>query len=294
LESDKIELVKSQSEQKEQSKGHNVADEEFNDDLILKSWRGVKDQVKRVIEWNREQGIPNPESYIGYHYADGTPEPMSIKQKIRFLKSIKHAKGSYITVDSLVASGKISDLEKEAFGQQRYPRLQCSSMFRIKTQQGQQYLTRVMRALGLSEIGAIVSIGINGECDFTRKVPTAPTTAKLPDGTDAKALYVGSGEFTYETSPKIYTTPFTEANVRATLEKYPLPEDEHTEVTYIFQKEGIANPVQVSGLQEFLGDFDSTFERLRQPAPTIQIDSKGLAAFAKMDSQSRADHKQYS
>jgi hypothetical protein len=106
---------------------------------------------------------------------------------------------------------------------------------------------------------------------------------------------VGSGEFTYESSPKIYTTPFTETNVRATLEKYPLSEDEHKDVTYIFEKEGIANPVQVSSLEEFINaDVDETIARLRQPAPTIQIDSKGLAAFAKMDSQSRAEHKQYS
>jgi hypothetical protein len=132
-------MTKAQPLQK--TEGHNVVDESFDENLILKSWRLVKDQVKRVIEFNRQQGIPKPESFIGYNYADGTPEPMSIKSKIRFLKTIKHAKGSYITVDSLVASGKISDLEREAFGQQRYPRLECSSMTRVKTQQGQEYLT---------------------------------------------------------------------------------------------------------------------------------------------------------
>jgi hypothetical protein len=74
-------LVKQQQSQSEtqQPSGHNVADEEFNENLILHSWRGVKDQVKRVIEFNRQQGIPNPESYIGYNYAD---ESVRHKQKL--------------------------------------------------------------------------------------------------------------------------------------------------------------------------------------------------------------------
>jgi hypothetical protein len=44
----------------------------------------------------------------------------------------------------------------------------------------------------------------------------------------------------------------------------------------------------VSSLEEFLtDDFDSMFERLRAPAPTIHIDSKDLLNYAKHDRESR-------
>jgi hypothetical protein len=289
--------IQSQQSQQQKAEGHSVAGEEFNEDLILHSWRLVKAQVQRVIEFNRSQGIPNPDAYVGYNYADGSPEPMSIKQKIRFLNIITHKKsGKPITVDSLVASGRISDIERETFGEQRYPRIELSSMTRVKAQDGSEYLVRTMQAIGLSEIGAIVTLPLN-DVDFTRKVPISPTTAKLPDGTDVKVLYVGSGEFTYESSPKIYTTPFTKENVLASLDKYKPSEDNdlHGKITFAFKKDGVTNEVGISSLEEFLtDDLDSTFERLRAPAPTIHIDSKGLAAFVKMDSQSRTEHKQYS
>ena len=283
--------------QQQKAEGHSIASEEFNEDLILHSWRGVKEQVQRVIEFNKSQGVPNPDAYIGYNYADGSPEPMSIKQKIRWLNIITHRKsGKPITVDSLVASGRISDIERETFGQQRFPRIELSNITRVKTHEGSEYLVRAMRAIGLSEIGAIVTLPLL-DCDFTRKVPISPTTAKLNDGTDVKALYVGSGEFTFESSPKIYTTVFSKENVLASLEKYKPSEDNDTlgKITYAFKKENVANEVGISSLEEFINaDFDETFERLRAPSPTIHIDSKGLAAFAKMDSQSRAEHKQYS
>jgi hypothetical protein len=287
----------SETQQKAEGHSHSVADEQFDENLILHSWRGVKEQVQRVIEFNRSQGVPNPEAWIGYNYAAGTPEPLSIRQKIRWLNIIRHKKsGKPITVNSLVESGRISDIEKQMFGDQRYPRIELSSCTRVKTQDNSEYLMRTMRAIGLSEIGAIVTLPLN-DVDFTRKVPVSPSTAKLPDGTDVKILQVGRGEFTYESSPKIYTTPFNKENVLAAIEKYPPSEDNDTQgkITYAFKKEGITNEVGISSLEEFINsDFDSTFERLRQPAPSIHIDSKGLAAFAKMDSQSRTDHKQYS
>lgn len=276
--------------QQQKTEGHSIASEEFNEDLILHSWRGVKEQVQRVIEFNKSQGVPNPDAYIGYNYADGSPEPMSVKQKIRWLNIITHRKsGKPITVDSLVASGRISDIERETFGQQRFPRIKLSSMMRVKTQDGSEYLVRAMRAIGLSEIGAIVTLPLL-DCDFTRKVPVSPSTAKLPDGTDVKILQVGTGEFTYESSPKIYTTAFTKENVHAAIEKYPPSEDNDTygKISYAFKKEGVTNEVGISSLEEFINsDFDETFERLRAPAPQINLNPKDLANYIKHDRESR-------
>jgi hypothetical protein len=295
-------LVKSQTQQqKTEGEGgqqhHSIANEEFNEDLILHCWRLVKEQVQRVIEFNKSQGVPNPDAYIGYNYADGSPEPMSVKQKIRWLNIIRHKKsGKPITVNSLVESGRISDIERETFGQQTYPRIELNTMTRVKTQNGSEYLVRHMQAIGLSEIGAIVTLSLL-DCDFSRKVPVSPTTAKLPDGTEVKALYVGSGEFTYETSPMIFTTPFTKENVLTALEKYPPSEDNnlHGKITYAFKKEGVTNGIMVSSLEEFLADdFEEIWRQKTTPAPQININSKDLATFVKMDSQSRVEHKQYS
>jgi hypothetical protein len=238
---------------------------------------GVQQQVQRVIEFNRSQGVPNPDAYIGYNYADGTPEPMSVKQKMRWLNIIRHKKsGRPITVDSLVASGRISDMEREVFGSQKIPRIELSAMTRVKAQDNSEYLMRAMQAIGLSEIGAIVTLPLN-DCDFTRKVPISPTTAKLSDGADVKILQVGTGEFTYESSPKIWTTPFTKENVLTAIEKYSPSEDNDTQgkISYAFKKEGVTNEVSISSLEEFINsNFDETFERLRAPHPAININSK--------------------
>jgi hypothetical protein len=89
-------LVKSpqiQQQKEEEGQHHSVANEELNEELILHCWRLVQEQVRRVIEFNRSQGVPNPDVYVGYNYADGTTEPMSVKQKIRWLNITRHRKG---------------------------------------------------------------------------------------------------------------------------------------------------------------------------------------------------------
>jgi hypothetical protein len=187
-------------------------------------------------------------------------------------------------------------MEKDLFdNDKQYPRIELISMTRVRTQEGsgQEYLMRQMQAVGLSEIGAIVTLNLP-DCDYTRKVPISPDTAKLPDGTDVKILRIGSGEFTYESSPKIYTTPFTKENVQATVDKYLPYEEGHGKVGHVFKKEGIANEVAVSSLEEFINaNVDETIARLRQPAPQININSKDLASYVKMDRESRERAHQY-
>ena len=273
-----------------QQEGHKVADEVLDESLILHCWKGVEDQVNRVREFNRSQNVPNVDNYIGYVY-DGIAEPSTVKQKRRWLNTTRHQKsGKWITVNSLVDSGRISDVEKDLFGDQPIPRIELLSMTRVRTRDNKEYLMRNMRAYGLSEIGVLVTLPLN-DCDFTRKVPVSPTTAKLQDGTDVKVLQVGSGEFSYETSPKIYTTPWNKENVLAALEKYPPSEDNdlHGKISYTFKKDGIPNgEISISSLEEFLtDDFDGTFERIRAPAPTISIDSKNLHAYLKQDAAAK-------
>jgi hypothetical protein len=185
-------------------------------------------------------------------------------------------------------------MEKDLFDtDKQWPRIELISMTRVRTQEGSEYLMRQMRAIGLSGIGAIVTLNLP-DCDFTRKVPISPDTAKLPDGTDVKILKIGSGEFTYENSPKIYTTPFTRENVLATIDKYKPYEEGFGKVGYVFKKEGISNEVGISSLEEFINaDVDETIERLRQPTPQINISSKDLASYVKMDRESKEHSHQY-
>jgi hypothetical protein len=162
-------------------------------------------------------------------------------------------------------------------------------MNRVKAQDGSEYLMRAMQAIGLSEIGAVVSLPLN-DCDFTRKVPISPTTAKLPDGTDVKILQVGTGEFTYESSPKIYTTPWSKENVLTALEKYPPSEDNDLrgKISYGFEKEGVTNGIGISNLDEFLfEDFNSVWENKRAPTPTIHFDSKDLLNYVRHNEGSK-------
>lgn len=105
-----------------------------------------------------------------------------------------------------------------------------------------------------------------------------------------KILEVGTGEFTYEASPKIYTTPFNKENVLAAIEKCPPSEDNDTQgkITYAFKREGVTNEVAVSSLEEFINsDFDETFERLRAPAPQIHFDSNDLLNYVKHNEESK-------
>lgn len=48
-------------QQKEEGQHHSVANEELNEELILHCWQLVQEQVRRVIEFNRLQGVPNPD-----------------------------------------------------------------------------------------------------------------------------------------------------------------------------------------------------------------------------------------
>lgn len=278
-----------------QQEGYKVANEELNENLILRCWKGVEDQVNRVREFNRSQNVPNVDNYIGYLYDGISRPPMSVGQKIRWLNiSTQKKSEAPRTVDHLLASGQISDIEKEVFGQGKYPRIECHTMTRVKTIDNKEYLVRGMRALGLSEIGAIVSLPLY-DCDFTRKIPAHPDTAKDKDGNDIKILTVGTGEFTFESSPKIYLTPWSNGeNARATLEKYPPSEDNdtHGKMTYIFKKEDVANEIAVSE-EEFFSDFDSVWSAKTQPRPTISIDGKTLMDYTKLQKESQELHRQY-
>ena len=59
-------------------------------------------------------------------------------------------------------------------------------------------------------------------------------------------------------------------------------------------KEGTTRTIGVSSLEEFIdGDFMEIWERNSQPAPQINISSKDLATYVKLDRESREKGNQY-
>jgi hypothetical protein len=285
-------LSRSQSQtQQSQQEGHRVADEELNEDLILHCWNLEQQQIKKTIDFNREQGVKVPDGYIGYGYSEGTTLPIEIKQKKRWLAAVRHKKsGEYIIVSSLLSAGILSDSEVDLFQGQTFPRLELVSMSRVKTHDNNEFLVRQMRAVGLNTIGGVVSVFINGDCDYTHRVPISPTTINQ-DGVEIKILTVGSCEFSYGTISRLYTTPFTKENILATIEKYPpWIEDNGIQgkIQYYLKREGNNNPTTAQDLESFIGaDFDELWEQRRSPPPSIHIDSKGLHNYLKQDAASK-------
>ena len=279
--------------------GYRVADESLEklEDLLLHCWNLEREQIKRTIDFNREQGIKVPDGYIGYGYAEGTSSPMEVKQRKRWLAQVRNKRSDqYLTLDSLLAAGTISDSEKEIFQGQQFPRVELICVTRVKTHDGSEFLMRILRAVGLNSIGGVYRVTINGDCDYTHRVPITPETVNQ-DGVEIKMLTVGSCENSYGQLPRIWTTPFNRDNVMATLQKYqPYTEDNGTQgnIQYSLMKEGTTRTIGVSSLEEFIdGDFMEIWERNSQPAPQINISSKDLATYVKLDRESREKGNQY-
>ena len=85
-----------------QPEGYRVADEKLEklEDLLLHCWNLEQEQIKRTIDFNREQGAKYPDGYIGYGYAEGTTPPVEIRQRKRWLATVRNKKsGDFLTVN---------------------------------------------------------------------------------------------------------------------------------------------------------------------------------------------------
>ena len=287
--------IQSQPQPQPQQEGHNIADEEMSLDLLLHCWNLAQEQVQRAIDFNKNAGVKYPDAYVGYGFAAGTTEPMDVKQKKRWWAQCTHKKsGNFITLDSLSSAGKISDYEKELFEGQKLPRREMISMVRIKVDNKGEYLHRIEQWVGLNEIGGVITVSINGELDYTRRVGINPDTAKLEDGTETKILKVGTTEFSWYTLPKIYTTRFTKENVLAALEKAPpsMADGRRGKISYILKKEGTTNTISASNQEEFInGNFDEIWNYHMTPQPQINISGKELTNYLKQDAAAKEKHQ---
>lgn len=129
------------------------------------------------------------------------------------------------------SAGVLSESEKELFQGKSFPRRELVSMARVKTITGNEFLMRQERWVGLTAIGGTVSVFVNGDIDYTHRVPITPTTIKKDD-VEIKVLKVGSPEFSWSQLPKIWTTKFNRSNVEAAIQKaQPYTDDNGVQAT---------------------------------------------------------------
>jgi hypothetical protein len=90
--------------------------------------------------------------------------------------------------------------------------------------------------------------------------------------------------------------PFTKGNVMAAIEKAQPSKENNAQgkISYQLLREGYPNPISVSSLKEFIeSKFEEIWVRQTTPNPQININSKELATFVKLDRESRESHEHY-
>jgi hypothetical protein len=282
-------LVKSQSQK--QSEEYSIAYEKTSLELILSDWNLEQEQVRRVIEYNRNAGVKNAEAFIGHGFAPGTSEPADVKRRIRWWNSITNKRtGKPNTLEALRNAGVISDDEMELFGDNPvFPKRELSQLHRVRKNDGSEWLLRQERFTGINSIGGLVSIPVT--LGYYRRILLAPTTTKLEDGNEVKILSVGTTENAYYTLPRIYYVRFSKQNVLDALKVAPPIMDNGVpvKVSYTLQLEGQTRAISVPTLEEFTdGDFMEIWERSSKPNPQINIDSHSLLNYLKTNEGSKS------
>jgi hypothetical protein len=289
--------LKGQSQSQPQSEEeYSIANEKISLELILADWNKEQEQVSRVIEYNRQAGIRNPEAYIGYGFAAGTTEPADVKRRIRWWNAITNKRtGKPNTLEALRNAGVISDDEMDLFGDNPvFPKREISQIHRVRRNNGSEWLLRIERFSGLNSIGGVVSIPMT--LGYYRRVTFEPTIATLENGNQVKVLSVGTTENAYYYLPRIYYIKFTKQNVLDALKVSPpiMEDGVPVNLQYNLMREGHNRTMSVSTLEEFTdGDFMEIWERSSKPNPQINISSKDLATYVKLDRESREKANQY-
>ena len=198
-------------------------------------------------------------------------------------------------MEALRNAGVISDDEMDLFGDNPvFPKRELSQIQRIRQNDGSEWLLRIERFSGLNSIGGVVSIPVT--LGYYRRVTLEPTTATFENGNQVKVLSVGTTENAYYDLPRIYYIKFTKQNVLDALKVSPpiMENGVPVNLQYSMMREGHNRTMSVSTLEEFTdGDFMEIWERNSQTAPQINISSKDLATYVKLDRESREKANQY-
>ena len=223
---------------------------------------------------------------------------MDVIQKTRWLDRCRHKKSmEFITIESLRASGQISETEVQLFKGQIFPRRELIGMTRHRDYDKNDWLIRTERWFGLTPTAVVVTISVSN-IDFTRRIHFEPDMVPIdpsqPEGPTARIVKIGTCLPGYETAEKIYLTPFTKENVLAAMQKAQRFEDMHGRLNLAFSKAGSSNEASISDLDSFInGDLEALFKQQMTPQPTINIDSHKFLNYIKSEEGSKEKHTQY-
>jgi hypothetical protein len=297
-------LVKTQSQQPSQQSEesgllgleYSVANETISEELLLRCWNGAVQQVNEAVKINQESGAKHLERFIAFF---DQAKPMNVTQRIRWLDSCRQKKSmEFITVNQLKSAGTLSDVEVKLFEGQTFPRRELTGMYRHCTHDKKQWLVRMERWIGLTSTTSVVSVPAN-DIDFTRRINFSPDSAPIDPTVQGsphvRVVKVGACLPGYETAEKIYLTPFTKENVLAAMQKAQRPTEPslHGHISLAISRDDrSSNPMTVPDLDTFVNaNFEELWKTLTTPQPQININSKDLANYVKLDRESREAHQ---
>jgi hypothetical protein len=278
-----------QGQSEDQGQGHSVANEEISESLLFRCWNETCKPVNEIIRLNKESDTKYPELYV--HYFNYS-EPMDVRQKRRWVASCTNKKtGEFITLDQLVAAGKISEAECKLYGNKLFPRRELIHMTRHQTDDRREWLIRTETWFGLTEIGGTASVPVS-DIDYARQVnidiesvPQDPSVEGAGSGSPHVKIYkVGDCVPAYYGSDKIFLTPFIKENVLEAMQKAQRPSQRslHGRISLILNKYDAHNPITAPDLETFVNaDFDELWTKLTQPTPQININSHDLLNYLK-------------
>jgi hypothetical protein len=287
--------VQTQTQPQQTNEGYSVANEEIGEALLLRCWNKAVEQVEEAAKINRESGVKYPDSYINFF---GQARPMDVTQKMRFLDSCRHKKSmEFITLDSLQAAGQISDTEVKLFKGQQFPRRELIGMIRHQDYDKNEWLVRIEKWVGLTASAGTISLNVSN-IDFTRRIQFTPDMVPIDptirDGPSTRVVKIGSCLPGYETAEKIYLTPFNSSNVLAAMQKAQSSTETRGQISLLLSKDGSSNPTTAPDLDSFVNaEFETLWVQRTTPQPTINISSKDLSNYVKLDRESKEHSHQY-
>lgn len=107
-----------------------------------------------------------------------------------------------------------------------------------------------------------------------------------------RVAIIGRAEPGYYTAPKKYFVPFSGEAVEKAMRDTLPPTTERNmygKISLILVREGTGNNISAPDLETFINaDFDTLWKKSMQPAPQLNIDTKDLAAYLKLDAASKS------
>jgi hypothetical protein len=259
-----------------------ILEDTITADLLLRSWNKTLDLVSEARKINNASGVSKPEQFIQL-----SEDPVRIKKYRQWLAECTNPKTPerFLSLESLIASGEVSESERKLFPRQDFPYRQLVSIQRRQTPDKREWIVRSEYWFGLSKIAAVIPLSVQ-DLDYHLQVfPQFEYALADPNDSNGKKVRIAKVG-SIESGVKVFTTPFTAALAEEMITKYgrqPL-EDKLNGTSTIFVKEGAPNPIAVRDLDLFIhGNFDEVYNQITTPAPVIKVDSRALLSHVQSE-----------